>query len=399
MAARAITVSETDLLAARKQAARELSFQDLSRTSPQVQEVLLDVASGYIAATRAGISASESLEASIGLFAPGEGPAQPIRSLEELISSVARRPEHASEVIGGAYAFLSSDNPPFTLRLGDKSYRRSLPEKPLIVGLEKEKYAVVKCVNHLFSYRPEQGFNPLQDHLTQGVLLHGPPGTGKTSLCKYAVSVSRELSLEKGIPFRFETFKASDYSKWVGESAKALRRKLLSISDPAGIGVLVIDDADTIMDSRDDDSASSGGIQVTGEMMTFMSGLESNYVGNYVIFGTTNVPKALDSALGRRFEKRIFVPGYSKRSEYEALVNAILPWANDDVRAFVTDHSFTGSYSPAEVTTTCKFLGGERFDIMTAKQLEDPLSHAKHLGLPEVQSLLKNYSASYKDVM
>ena len=224
------------------------------------------------------------------------------------------------------------------------------------------------------------------------------PGTGKSSLCSYAVHMCREYSAERKIPLRFETFRAADYSKWVGESAQSLRQKLLSVSDPSGVGVLVLDDIDTIVVSRDDPSSSHASVQVTGELMTFLSGVDSDFLGNYVVFGTTNHPQALDSALGRRFKRVLHVPGYSQFSEYTAFVDARLDWASDEVRAVVSEHCFSNNYSPAEIDKTCRTLSSERFGILTSKQLEDPLAHAKKLSSHTVESFLENYCASYKSV-
>lgn len=391
-------ISEVDVAAARKQAVRELSRQDLSRVPQDVQEALLNVASGYIAAHRNGLSTKNSLEASLGVFWNHRASAQEVSSLDGLVSEVARTPERSREVLGGALSHLSSHGPGFHVRLGSKWYRRRKADRPHIIGLDSQQEELSLSVNHLFAYRPETGTNPARDALQQAVMLYGPPGTGKSSLCKYAVAEAKDASAVTGIPFRHEIFKAADYSKWVGESSQALRKKFLSISDPSGIGILILDDVDMVLASRDDNSASHGGLQVTSEAMQFLSGVEHEYTGNYLVLATTNRLESIDSAMLRRFKEFLLVPGYTRRKEYQRFFDARLSWADSAVRSVAADRGFENNYSPADLDKMCVQLERRRLGRLTPEQLKDPLAHAKELSASAVDALLTDYCSRYNEL-
>jgi SpoVK/Ycf46/Vps4 family AAA+-type ATPase len=71
------------------------------------------------------------------------------------------------------------------------------------------------------------------------VLLHGPPGTGKTSL-------SRSLAAEMGLGF-LEVSHSALLSKYIGESEKYLDGLFAALRDAGGGGVLFFDEVDSLL--------------------------------------------------------------------------------------------------------------------------------------------------------
>ena len=144
---------------------------------------------------------------------------------------------------------------------------------------------------------------------TPGLLLHGPPGTGKTSMAEI-------VSLAAGVDF-MEVTPTSVLSKYVGESEKALQR-IFDDFMGMGRGVLIIDDAEWVLTKRQlaaEEEAVAGGTAVVERNLVHI--LLRNLVEvrrsglPLLVVATTNVSiSTVDPALLReeRFGKPIFVP-------------------------------------------------------------------------------------------
>ncbi len=122
-------------------------------------------------------------------------------------------------------------------------------------------------------------------------------GTGKSYLAK---AVANEANST------FISISSSDImSKWQGESEK-LVRQLFKIARDRKPSIIFIDEIDSLVSARSDtDNESSR--RVKTEFLVQMQGVGKD-AGGILVLGATNIPWGLDSAIRRRFERRIYIP-------------------------------------------------------------------------------------------
>lgn len=141
-----------------------------------------------------------------------------------------------------------------------------------------------------------------------GILLHGPPGCGKTMLAKAVANDAHS---------NFISVKGPELlNKYVGESERAVRT-LFARARASAPCIIFFDEIDALAPRRDESSDCSS--RVVNTMLTELDGLE-NRVGVYVI-AATNRPDIIDPALLRpgRFDKLLFVDLPDEKARLEIL--------------------------------------------------------------------------------
>jgi transitional endoplasmic reticulum ATPase len=165
-----------------------------------------------------------------------------------------------------------------------------------IGGLEKEKEELKEVVEWPLKY-PDV-FDQMKTKPPAGILLFGPPGTGKTMLVKAVANESKA---------NFISIKGPELlSKWVGESEKAVREVFRKAKQAAPC-IVFLDEIDSIAPVRGVGFDSHVTERVVSQMLTEMDGLEE--LKDVVIIAATNRPDMVDAALLRpgRLDRLIYI--------------------------------------------------------------------------------------------
>lgn len=171
----------------------------------------------------------------------------------------------------------------------------------------------------------------------KGVLLHGPPGTGKTRL---AQAVANESDAE------FYTINGPEImGSGYGESEKRLREVFEEATRTAP-SIIFIDEIDSIAPKRTQVHGEAEK-RLVAQLLTLMDGLEART--NLVVIAATNRPDAIDEALRRpgRFDREIVigVPDENGRREILAIHTRGMPLGEGvDLKELArTTHGFVGA--------------------------------------------------------
>jgi transitional endoplasmic reticulum ATPase len=165
-------------------------------------------------------------------------------------------------------------------------------------GLKRVKQELMESVE--WPLKKPEVFKKMGIKPPRGILLFGPPGCGKTLLAR-AVATESEAN--------FISIKGPEiFSKWVGESEKAIR-EIFRKGRTAAPAIIFFDELDAIVPRRGLGYADSGASErVISQLLTEIDGIES--LQNVLVIAATNRPDMLDPAVMRpgRFDRLIYVP-------------------------------------------------------------------------------------------
>lgn len=178
-----------------------------------------------------------------------------------------------------------------------------------VAGVEEAKTELQEVVAYL---RSPGTFSRLGARPPRGVLLHGPPGTGKTML-------AQAVAGEAGVPF-FHASGSDFVEKYVGTGAARVRELFAQARKKAPC-ILFIDEVDAVGTRRSDDgSGNREHAQTLNALLACIDGFANDpKAPPIVLIAATNRPDVLDPAFTRagRFDRQVCVmlPGPAARKE------------------------------------------------------------------------------------
>ncbi|KAI6245900.1 hypothetical protein HI914_06127 [Erysiphe necator] len=195
-----------------------------------------------------------------------------------------------------------------------------------IVGLEVAKAALKEAVVYPF-LRPDL-FIGLREP-ARGILLFGPPGTGKTMLAKAVATESKSTF--------FSISASSLISKYLGESEK-LVRALFQLAKALAPSIIFVDEIDSLLSSRTGQGEHESTRRVKTEFLIQWNDLQrvssernsdqkeiyQKDAHRVLVLAATNLPWAIDEAARRRFVRRQYIPLpeiKTRISQFQKLLN------------------------------------------------------------------------------
>ncbi|XWS36187.1 hypothetical protein CRYUN_Cryun20dG0063900 [Craigia yunnanensis] len=212
----------------------------------------------------------------------------------------------------------------------------------------------------------------------KGILLFGPPGTGKTMLAK-------AVATEAGANF-INISMSSITSKWFGEGEKYVKA-VFSLASKIAPSVVFVDEVDSMLGRRENPGEHEAMRKMKNEFMVNWDGLRTKDKERVLVLAATNRPFDLDEAVIRRLPRRLMVnlPDAPNR---EKILRVILAKeelsANVDLEAIA---NMTDGYSGSDLKNLCVTAAHCPIrEILEKEKKERALAVAENRPLPSLYS-------------
>ncbi|XP_013596582.1 PREDICTED: uncharacterized protein LOC106304733 [Brassica oleracea var. oleracea] len=177
----------------------------------------------------------------------------------------------------------------------------------------------------------------------RGILLFGPPGTGKTMMAK-------AIANEAGASF-INVSMSTITSKWFGEDEKNVRA-LFTLAAKVSPTIIFVDEVDSMLGQRTRAGEHEAMRKIKNEFMTHWDGLMSSSGDRILVLAATNRPFDLDEAIIRRFERRIMV-GLPSVESREKILRTLLSKEKTENLDFHELAQMTDGYSGSDLKNFC----------------------------------------------
>lgn len=211
-----------------------------------------------------------------------------------------------------------------------------------IAGLKEAKQTLMEAVV-LPLTRPDL-FTGLRS-APKGILLFGPPGTGKSLIGKCIASQSKAT---------FLSVSASTLtSKWIGQGEK-LVKALFMYARAKQPTVIFLDEIDSILTKRSDNENDASRRLKTEFFLQLEGAYTMEEKDRILLVGATNRPQELDDAARRRFTKRLYIPLPDIQARHELISQLIMLNKNNLTDANVAEIAqSTEGFSGHDIKSLC----------------------------------------------
>lgn len=264
-----------------------------------------------------------------------------------------------------------------------------------VSGLEIAKSALKETVVYPF-LRPDL-FMGLREP-ARGMLLFGPPGTGKTMLARAVATESKSVF--------FAISASSLTSKYLGESEK-LVRALFALAKALAPSIIFVDEIDSLLGSRGGSSEHEATRRIKTEFLIQWSDLQKAAAGRdtsnstdgdatrVLVLAATNLPWAIDEAARRRFVRRQYIPlpePHVREQQLRKLLQSQKHTLKDkDIQVLI---GVTENYSGSDITALAKDAAMGPLRSLGERLLHMKPEEIRGIGMQDFEASLVNIRPS-----